>query len=108
MSGDVNCAHNEIDLARPDDNKHSIGFLPEERAWITKCIDQGWVDIFREKNPEKVIYSWWHVITRARVRNVGWRIDYFFCDRELFSDIKNIEYLNEQMGSDHCPVMIEI
>lgn len=107
-TGDINCAHNEIDLARPEENRQSIGFLPEERAWISKCIDQGWTDVFREKNPQKIIYSWWHVITRARARNVGWRIDYFFCDKASFSDIKKIEYLNDQMGSDHCPVLLEI
>ena len=106
-TGDVNCAHNEIDLARPEDNRQSIGFLPEERAWVSKCIEHGWVDIWREKFPEKIIYSWWHVITRARERNVGWRIDYFFCDRKFFPQIQEIEYLNDQMGSDHCPVLLK-
>ena len=107
-AGDVNCAHEEIDLARPKDNKTSIGFLPEERAWITKVIQNNWVDIFREKHPQKKVYSWWHVITRARERNVGWRIDYFFGDKNSMSQVKNIEYLNNQMGSDHCPVLLEI
>jgi exodeoxyribonuclease-3 len=108
-AGDVNCAHEEIDLARPKDNLTSIGFLPEERAWITKVIKNKWVDVFRKKNPDKTdVYSWWHVITRARARNVGWRIDYFFVDEKEFSNVKNIEYLNDQMGSDHCPVLLEI
>lgn len=107
-TGDVNCAHNEIDLARPESNRKSIGFLPEERAWISKCVEHNWLDIWRSKFPEKVVYSWWHVISRARLRNVGWRIDYFFCDAVFFPRIKNIEYLNDQLGSDHCPVMIEI
>lgn len=107
--GDVNCAHEEIDLARPKENVDSIGFLPEERAWISKCIDQKWVDVWRKTNPEKTnVYSWWHVISRARLRNVGWRIDYFFCDESFFSQVKNIEYLNDQMGSDHCPVLLEV
>ena len=106
-TGDVNCAHNEIDLARPEDNRRSIGFLPEERAWVSRCIESDWVDVWREKFPRKIIYSWWHVITRARARNVGWRIDYFFCGREFFPRISAIEYLNDQMGSDHCPVMLE-
>lgn len=105
--GDVNCAHNEIDLARPDDNKNSIGFLPEEREWIDKLLENNWVDIYRKKYPEKVIYSWWHLLTRARARNVGWRIDYFFCDDKFYNSIKKIEYLNSQQGSDHCPVVIE-
>jgi len=106
FAGDVNCAHEKIDLARPESNKNSIGFLPEERAWLTKWVANGWVDIFREKFPDKVIYSWWHVITRSRERNVGWRIDYFFVDRKSREKIKNIEYLNDQMGSDHCPVLL--
>jgi len=106
--GDVNCAHEEIDLARPQENEHHIGFLPEERAWLDKVIAADWVDIFRSKYPEKVMYSWWHVISRARERNVGWRIDYFFVDTKLFSKVRKIEYLNEQMGSDHCPVSLEI
>ncbi len=107
-AGDVNCAHEEIDLARPKENEESIGFLPEERAWVTKVIENKWVDVFRKIHPEKVIYSWWHVITRARDRNIGWRIDYFFVDEALFSHVKKIEYLNDQMGSDHCPVLLEI
>jgi len=106
--GDVNCAHEEIDLARPKENEKSIGFLPEEREWITNVVDNNWVDVFRNKYPKKVVYSWWHVITRARLRNVGWRIDYFFIDRDCASDVRSIEYLNDHMGSDHCPVMIKL
>jgi len=83
--GDVNCAHNEIDLARPETNRKSIGFLPEERAWVTKCIDYNWSDVFRSIYPEKVKYSWWHVISRARLRNVGWRIDYLFIKKHRLS-----------------------
>ena len=104
--GDVNCAHEEIDLARPKDNLKSIGFLPEERAWVTKVIEHNWLDIFRHLNPEEIIYSWWHVISRARLRNVGWRIDYFFVDEALLPQVQEIKYLNAQMGSDHCPVQL--
>lgn len=108
-AGDVNCAHEEIDLARPKDNDGKIGFHPKERAWMSKCINQGWIDVWRKKFPEKTeVYSWWHVITRARTRNVGWRIDYFFIDETLYQDVQKIEYINEQMGSDHCPVSIEM
>jgi len=107
-AGDVNCAHQEIDLARPNENKNSIGFLPEERACIDQVLEHNWIDIFRKKFPEKVIYSWWDMITRARERNVGWRIDYFFCDQEFYSKVKKIDYLNSQFGSDHCPVFLEI
>lgn len=107
-SGDVNTAHEEIDLARPKDNDGEIGFHPRERAWISKCISQDWLDVFRSKYPKEVVYSWWHVITRARLRNVGWRIDYFFLDQSLMQHVKKIAYDTEQMGSDHCPVLLEI
>ena len=107
-TGDVNCAHEEIDIARPKENKNSIGFLPVERNWVSRCVSEGWSDIFRVQNPDTVVYSWWHLISKARARNVGWRIDYFFCDEGFLPRVKKIEYLNDQMGSDHCPVMVEI
>ena len=107
--GDVNCAHNEIDIARPEENDGKIGFHPLERAWISKCINHRWKDVFRENNPyTRDIYSWWHLVTRARERNVGWRIDYFFCDQNDIEDIDHIEYLMNQMGSDHCPVLLRL
>jgi len=106
--GDINCAHEEIDLARPKENMESIGFLPQERAWVSRVIAEGWSDIFRKKYPEKVAYSWWHVITKARERNIGWRIDSFFVDQFLFQDVTRIEYLSPQMGSDHCPILLEM
>ncbi|QQS59148.1 exodeoxyribonuclease III [Candidatus Peregrinibacteria bacterium] len=107
-AGDVNCAHEEIDIARPKENKNSIGFLPEERTWVTRVIENNWKDVFREKYPNVAQYSWWHLLSGARARNVGWRIDYVFADKALFSKIQRIEYLSEQMGSDHCPVRLEI
>ena len=107
-SGDVNCAHEAIDLARPKENDGVIGFHPRERAWVTKVIENKWVDIFRTLHPKTVIYSWWHLISRARSRNVGWRIDYFFCDTRFLDRVEKIEYLNDQQGSDHCPVLLEI
>jgi len=107
-AGDLNCAHEEMDLAHPKGNDGKIGFHPAERAAISKFISNNWVDIFRHLNPNTVVYSWWHVITRARSRNIGWRIDYFFCDKAFLPKIKKIEYLTEQMGSDHCPVYLEI
>ncbi len=106
--GDWNVAHQEVDLFHPKKNDGKIGFHPVERAEFSKYIAQGWVDVFREKYPKKVIYSWWHVISRARDRNIGWRIDYFFADKSMLPQIKSIEYLNSQMGSDHCPVEITI
>lgn len=107
-TGDVNCAHEEIDLARPKENQNSVGFRPEERAWVSRVIENDWIDVFRDKHPEEVVYSWWHLLSGARARNVGWRIDYFFIDKALLPKVKNIEYLNDQMGSDHCPVSLEI
>ena len=107
-AGDVNCAHEEIDLARPKSNMKSIGFLPEEREWISKVIKNDWKDVFRHLNPETVVYSWWHLLSKSRERNVGWRIDYFFIDKKILNKVTNITYLNQQMGSDHCPVKMEI
>jgi len=108
FAGDVNCAHEAIDLARPKDNEGKIGFHPDERAHLDGWIEDNWIDVWREFNPGvENVYSWWHVITRARLRNVGWRIDYFFVEKALLSKVKHIEYLTEQMGSDHCPVLLE-
>jgi len=106
--GDVNCAHEEIDIARPKENQNSIGFLPEERAWISEVIAHNWVDVYRYKYPDTVVYSWWHVRSGARARNVGWRIDYFFVDASLLGEVEHIEYLQNQMGSDHCPVLLKM
>ncbi len=109
FTGDVNCAHQPIDLARPEDNDGVIGFHPEERKRLSHWIENGWIDIWRHLKPDtQDVYSWWHMITRSRDRNVGWRIDYFFVDKTLMKDVKKIEYLTEQMGSDHCPVMLEV
>ena len=106
--GDVNCAHQEIDLARPKNNINSIGFLPEERDWITKVIKHNWIDVFRHFNPDEVVYSWWHMVSKSRERNVGWRIDYFFIDKKILHKVKHISYLTDQKGSDHCPVKLEL
>lgn len=108
-AGDVNCAHQAIDLARPKENDGVIGFHPKERAWLDKWQASDWVDVWRHLNPDKTeVYSWWHLISRARSRNVGWRIDYFWIDKAFVEDVKRVEYLNDQMGSDHCPVLLEI
>jgi exodeoxyribonuclease-3 len=106
--GDVNTAHEEIDLARPKENSKVSGFLPEEREVLTKWEDQGWVDTFRFSHPDSVMYSWWDNFTKARSRNVGWRIDYFYIDEKLLDGLKDAFILTEVMGSDHCPVGIEI
>ena len=107
ICGDVNTAHKEIDLARPKENSTVSGFLPEERKWMDKLIDNGYIDTFRMFNNEPKNYTWWDQITRARERNVGWRLDYFFVSENARKDVKNAFILNEVMGSDHCPVGID-
>ena len=108
VCGDLNTAHKEIDLARPKENEHTSGFLPVERAWVDTFIDHGYVDTFRRFHPEPNHYSWWDLKTAARARNVGWRIDYFFVNKEFLPKIKNAFIYQEVLGSDHCPVGIEI
>lgn len=106
--GDVNTAHNEIDLARPKENSKVSGFLPVERAWMDKVVDCGYVDTFRHLHPDSVEYSWWDMKSRARERNVGWRIDYIFVTRETLPSVKGAFILTDVMGSDHCPVGIDL
>ncbi len=107
--GDVNTAHNEIDLARPKENKENTGFLPIERAWMDKLVAKGWVDAFRNLYPEtKDSYTYWDQKTRARDRNVGWRIDYFFTSPDIAKNIKDCYPLTTYLGSDHCPLVLEI
>lgn len=107
--GDVNTAHEEIDLARPKENKENTGFLPIERAWIDKLIDSKYVDTFRISHPDtKNAYTYWDMKTFARERNVGWRIDYFFVTEKLMSKIKKSDIENEVLGSDHCPIFLEM
>ena len=107
VCGDVNTAHKEIDLARPKENSKISGFLPQERAWIDQFLSHGYVDIFRRFNDRPEQYTWWDMMTRARERNVGWRIDYFFVNQEFEQQVKNAYILPEVMGSDHCPVGID-
>lgn len=108
FGGDVNVAHEEIDLARPKENEKNVGFLPEERAWIDELQYSGYVDIWRELHPKKVQYSWWDMKTRSRERNIGWRIDYFFIGNNLVKKVKHCEIQDEIYGSDHCPILLEI
>ena len=103
-TGDLNVAHNEIDLKNPDDNHFSAGFSDEERGKFNELLDAGFADSFRELYPEKVKYSWWSYRTRARERDAGWRIDYFVVSRRLMKDVKDSLIYNEIMGSDNCPV----
>jgi exodeoxyribonuclease-3 len=107
--GDVNTAHEAIDLARPKANEENTGFLPIERAWIDEVVNNGWVDIFRTLNKDKKdVYTYWDMKTRARDRNVGWRIDYFFTNQSFMKNIKGFKTLSDYYGSDHCPIMIDL
>jgi exodeoxyribonuclease III len=107
--GDVNTAHEEIDLARPKENEMNTGFLPEERAWLDEVISAGYVDSFRHFFPSRRdAYTYWDLFTRSRDRNVGWRIDYFFIAQEYAHHLKKAEIHTEVFGSDHCPVSITL
>ena len=107
--GDVNTAHCEIDLARPKENEKSTGFLPEERAWIDEVVAQGYIDTFRNLYPDtEDAYSWWAYWGKARERNVGWRIDYFFVTPDLQDRITAAEIHADVIGSDHCPVSLTL
>jgi len=108
VCGDFNTAHKEIDLTHPKPNENRSGFLPVERAWIDTFIDHGYTDTFRLFNEEPNQYSWWDQKTRSRDRNIGWRIDYFFVNKEFIPQIKKAFIMQDVMGSDHCPVGIEI
>ena len=106
--GDVNTSHNEIDLSRPKENSNHTGFLRIERDWLDKVINKGYIDTFRYLHPKEIKYSWWDMKTFARDRNVGWRLDYFFISSELLPHLKTANILNNMMGSDHCPVFLEL
>jgi exodeoxyribonuclease-3 len=106
--GDFNTAHTEMDLARPRENSKVSGFLPEERAWLDKLVAHGYHDTFRLFNREPGHYTWWDLKTRARERDIGWRIDYFFVSSELLGRVKDAFILKEVQGSDHCPIGVEL
>ena len=109
FTGDVNTAHNAIDLARPKANENNTGFLRIERDWLDKVVANDFVDIFRTLNPEmKDVYTYWDMKTGARSRNVGWRIDYFFTNKSFLKKVKSFKTLSDYPGSDHCPIMIDI
>jgi len=109
VCGDFNTAHRAIDLARPKENENTSGFLPQERAWLDKFTAAGFVDTFRLLHPEEAgAYSWWSFRMRARDRNVGWRIDYFFVSAELAPKVRRAWIEPGITGSDHCPVGLEL
>lgn len=107
--GDLNTAHQAIDLARPKENVKTTGFMPEERVWLDRYVAEGWVDIFRERYPElEGAYTWWSMRSGARGRNVGWRIDYFFVSPDLCERVVDAAIHPEVMGSDHCPISLTL
>lgn len=107
--GDLNVAHQEIDLARPKANMKNAGFSPQERKGFDHILEAGFVDTFRHFYPEKTeAYSWWSYRAGARGKNIGWRLDYFCISESLTSQLNSASILNDILGSDHCPVAIEI
>jgi len=108
ITGDFNTAHMPIDLKNPKPNQKTSGFLPEERAWVQKFLDQGFVDIYRRLYPERVQYTWWTNRLSARERGVGWRIDYFLVSEALVPRVKDATIHEDVSGSDHCPVELVI
>ena len=109
VCGDLNVAHKEIDLKNPETNRKSAGFTDEERAKMTELLDSGFVDTFRHFYPEQEgAYTWWSYITKARERNAGWRIDYFLASEGLKDRLVNASIHDQIMGSDHCPVELEL
>lgn len=109
VTGDLNTAHEAVDLARPKQNSNVSGFLPEERAWMDRYVDEGWVDSFRLKHPDAVDqYTWWSWRSNARPRNIGWRIDYWMIPQSLADGIADASILDAPEASDHAPVFVDV
>lgn len=108
ICGDYNTAHTEMDIKNAKANEKTSGFLPMERAWLDKFISNGYTDTYRHLNPDRIEYSWWSYMFKARERNTGWRIDYHFVSNNLLSQVKSASILTDVYGSDHCPIMIEL
>lgn len=108
ITGDFNTAHMPIDLKNPKENETISGFLPEEREWVQKFLNHGFVDIYRDKYTDKVEYTWWTYRFAARQRGIGWRIDYFLVSEKFASRVKDVIIHETVEGSDHCPVELQI
>lgn len=108
VAGDFNTAHQEIDLRNPKTNQNTSGFLPEEREWVSRYLESGFVDIYRELYPERVQYTWWTYRVNARQRNIGWRLDYFLVSKAVVPLIHDVIIHDDVLGSDHCPVTLSI
>jgi exodeoxyribonuclease-3 len=108
MCGDLNVAHEEIDLKNPKTNRENAGFTDEERSKMTELLNANFIDSFRYKYPEKIAYSWWSYMGNARQKDIGWRIDYFIVSNDSKDKIKDAYIYKDIYGSDHCPVGLEI
>lgn len=108
LCGDMNVAHQEIDLANPKPNEGAAGFTKEEREGFSNFTNADLIDIFRYFYPQKQEYTWWSMRTKARERNIGWRIDYFLCSKKIIRTVKEISILNNVIMSDHCPILLEL
>jgi exodeoxyribonuclease-3 len=108
LCGDYNIAHKPIDLANPKQNEKNPGYLPEERAWMDEFVDAGYVDTFRAFNKEPGNYTWWTYRFNAREKNIGWRIDYHCVNQTFMPHVKQTRILSSVMGSDHCPIRLEV
>jgi len=108
ITGDFNTAHRPIDLRHPKQNERTSGFLPEERAWVERFLEHGFVDAYRSMYPERQQYTWWTYRAGARERNVGWRLDYYLVSRDLIPRVRDVIIHEDVRGSDHCPVSLYI
>lgn len=108
VCGDMNVAHEEIDLKNPKSNRHNAGFTDEEREKFTELLSCGYIDTFRDLHPEEIVYSWWSYRFKAREKNAGWRIDYFLTSERVKTAITGANIHTEIFGSDHCPVELNI
>ena len=108
VCGDFNIAHREIDIHNPVSNKNTSGFLPEERAWVDRFLDSGFIDSYRKFNEDNVGYSWWSYRANSKAKNLGWRLDYHMVTESLAKDAVNAGIMNQVHHSDHCPVWIDL
>lgn len=106
--GDLNVAHEEIDIKNPNTNHFSAGFTDQERGKMTELLNSGFIDTYRYYNPESIKYTWWSYMFQSRSKDIGWRIDYFIVNKDFINRISNTMIYTEVLGSDHCPIGIEI
>lgn len=106
--GDLNVAHEEIDIKNPNTNHFSAGFTDQERGKMTELLNSGFIDTYRYYNPNEIKYTWWSYMFQSRSKNIGWRIDYFIVNKDFIKNVKNVTIYSDILGSDHCPIGIEI